>query len=200
MLCFAIREFRAVNIRVIGFFSLLLFCLHAEVQGQTTIWSEDFAGETGSSTSVLNGDQWTATETTASQNGTMSITSSSFRFTGGSPNVSYTCSWVSDEISIDGYTNIAISYSSSGSGGTSAPTLSMSNGTLSGSTFTPDAGASVTVITFSFSVAKNKYRILDNVVLTGTLSCTPTTWYADADGDGLGDSGSTTSASSQPAV
>jgi hypothetical protein len=150
--------------------SLLLV---SSVTGQTTIWTEDFTGETGSSASVLTGDQWTATENTASQSGTMSITSSAFRFTGGSPNVTYTCSWVSDAIDIAGYTDINISYSSSGSGGTSAPTLSMSNGSLSGSTFTPDAGSTTTVLTFSFTVPKNKYRTLDNITLTGTSSCTP---------------------------
>ena len=75
----------------------------------------------------------------------------------------------------------------------------MSNGTLSNGSFTPNSGATTTVITYSFSVAKNKYRTLDNVVLSGTLTCTPTNWYVDVDGDGLGDSGTVQSSCTQPA-
>ena len=63
----------------------------------------------------------------------------------------------------------------------------------------PNSGATTTVITYSFSVAKNKYRTLDNVVLSGTLTCTPTNWYVDVDGDGLGDSGTVQSSCTQPA-
>ncbi|MDA9864186.1 hypothetical protein N9C70_03870 [Flavobacteriales bacterium] len=75
----------------------------------------------------------------------------------------------------------------------------MTNGSLSGGAFTPNAGATSTVITFTFSVSKNKYRTLDNVTLTGTFTCTPTDWYIDADGDGLGDDGTSQSSCDQPA-
>ena len=179
--------------------TLLFLLLSSQVTGQQTIWSEDFTGETGSSTTTLTGDQWVATETTSGSSGTMSITSSAFRFLGNSSNGTYTCTWVSDPISIGGYTSITLSSYSDGSGGTSLPSVSMSNGTYSSGSFSPDGGATTTVITYSFSIAKNKYRTLDNIVLTGTVSCTPTTWYADTDGDGLGNPSSTTSACSQPA-
>lgn len=184
---------------VIVLFSLTFgLCGLATISAQSTIWSEYFTGESGSSTTFLQGDQWQATETTSSQSGTMAIASSAFRFSGASSNTTYTCTWQSNEVAISGYSGLTIVFSSGGSGGTSVPTLSMSNGSLSGSTFTPNPGATSTVITFSFSVPKNKYRTLDNIVLSGTLSCTPSTWYADADGDGLGDSGSTASACDQP--
>ncbi len=179
--------------------TLLFLLLSSQVTGQQTIWSEDFTGETGSSTTTLTGDQWVATETTSGSSGTMSITSSAFRFMGNSSNGTYTCTWVSDPISIGGYTSITLSSYSDGSGGTSLPSVSMSNGTYSSGSFSPDGGATTTVITYSFSIAKNKYRTLDNIVLTGIVSCTPTTWYADTDGDGLGNPSSTTSACSQPA-
>ena len=168
-------------------------------QAQSTIFSEDFSNDSGSSTTTLTGGQWVGTETTSGANGTMSITEGAFRFLGDDPNTTYTCTWVSDPISISGYTNLSCSSSSSGSGGTSAPSLSMSNGSVSsGGAFTPDAGATTTTITFSFSVPKSKGRTLDNVTLTGTSSCTPTTWYADADGDGLGNGSVSSSACDQP--
>jgi len=58
----------------------------------------------------------------------------------------------------------------------------MSNGSLASSTFTPNAGATTTQITFTVNMTKkNNWHSLDNVVLTGTLSCT------DTDGDGVCD-------------
>lgn len=165
---------------------------------QSTIYSEDFTGESGSSTSTLVGDQWSAT----TSSGTMSIDGNvEFRFTGQNSNGTHTCTWTSDPISIAGYTSMSVSFSSTGSGGTSAPTLSMTNGSVSsgGGAFTPDGGATTTVITFTFSVGKNKYRTVDNISFTGTITCTPTTWYVDADGDGLGDAGTSQSSCDQPA-
>ena len=184
----------------IPLFAGLLLLPSTQATGQTTIiWSEDFTGETGSSTSVLTGDQWTATETTSPQSGTMSITSGEFLFAAGGANTDYGCSWVSDEIDIAGFTGITVSYSSSGNGGNpNTVSLSMTNGTLDNGAFTPDAGATTTVLTFSFLVKKNKSRTLDDITLTGTSSCTPTTWYADADGDGLGDANTSQSACDQP--
>ena len=160
--------------------AIMLLCTFS-TEAQTTIFSENFSDDSGSSTTVLSGDQWTATETTSSASGTMSITSGAFRFAGSSSNTTYSCTWESDPITISGYTGITISSASTGSGGTSAPSLSMSNGSLNNGAFTPNAGATTTVITFTFSVAKNKYRTLDNVELSGTLSCT------DTDGDGVCD-------------
>ena len=58
----------------------------------------------------------------------------------------------------------------------------MTNGVLSGSSFTPDVGATTTQISFTINITqKKRYRTLDNVLLTGTLSCT------DSDGDGVCD-------------
>ena len=41
----------------------------SEMKGQTTIWSEDFTGETGSSSVTLVGDQWSATHDTGASTG-----------------------------------------------------------------------------------------------------------------------------------
>ena len=185
---------------ILGLIALVaLIGIAPTTQAQTTVFSENFSDDSGNSTTTLTGDQWVATETTSGASGTMSIVSGAFRFSGSSTNTTYTCTWQSDPITIAGYTGITITSSSAGSGGSSAPSLSMSNGTLSNGSFTPNSGATTTVITYSFSVAKNKYRTLDNVVLSGTLTCTPTNWYVDVDGDGLGDSGTVQSSCTQPA-
>ncbi len=189
-----------------GVFLFLLFFGLSLASGATaqTIFSEDFQDDSGSgsSTTTLTGDQWTSTETTSGASGTMSISSGAFIFAGSSSNVAHTCTWVSDAISIAGYTDIGISFSAYTSGGNSSMTLSMSNGSVSSSgssfSFTPDPGATTTTVTFTFSVPKNKYRTVDNILVTGTSSCTPSTWYADADGDGLGNASLSTSACDQP--
>ena len=190
---------KSIALLALAFFATMGTSWLSKATAQTTtIFSEDFSDDSGSSTTTLTGDQWVATETTSSASGTMSITSNEFRFSANSTNTTYTCTWVSDPIAIGGFTGITLSSSSSGSGGTSSPSVSMSNGTYSNGSFLPDGGATTTVITFSFSIPKNKYRTLDNIMLQGTQSCTPTTWYADADGDGLGDPNSTTSACDLP--
>ena len=113
----------------------------------------------------------------------MTIQSSAWRFT--TPN-SNSCSnatavWTSSPINISSLTGISLSYSSLTSGN-STIVASMTNGSLSGSSFTPDAGATTTQISFTINITqKKRYRTLDNVLLTGTLSCT------DSDGDGVCD-------------
>ena len=179
----------AVMLAVIA--AILVFSIGAAMAQTDTLWTEYFTGESGiSNTSTLVGDQWSATETTSGQSGTMSVESEAFKFTGGSAQTTYTCTWQSDPISISGYSSasLSVSYTPGGDGGqneVSEPTI-----TVSGD------GATAT-ISFTFSVAKNKHKTLDNIVLTGT--CAASTWYADADGDGLGNAGSSASACSQPA-
>ena len=107
--------FNSTSWRVLPGLLVLLFA-SLTLSAQTTIFSENFSDDSGSSTTVLSGDQWTATETTSAASGTMSITSGAFRFTASGANTTYSCTWESDPITISGYTGITISSSSAGSG------------------------------------------------------------------------------------
>ena len=169
--------------------SLLLV---SSVTGQTTIWMENFEDETTSSaTSSFAGNNWSATSTGS---GTMSILNGpyglGFEFD-NTPNATHTCTWTSEAIDITGYTvssganASSVTYVVSGSGG--SPNFSH-NVAITGNSAT---------ITITIVMPNKKSRIIDSIELSGT--CTPSTWYADDDGDGLGDSSSALSACSQPA-
>ena len=171
---------------VVAFFLLT----STQAAGQTTIWTEDFTGETISGTGnypSITGDQWTAARTGGNGNKTpiLSVGGGDLDFVGptNGNNGNYICTWTSDPIDASGYTDLTVSYASVGQG-TAAHSIT--------------GDASSTVITIVLTIQKFQERNLDDIILTGTLSCTPTTWYADADGDGLGNSGTTTSSCSQP--
>ncbi|MCH1575620.1 MAG: hypothetical protein L7S67_05055, partial [Flavobacteriales bacterium] len=69
--------------------------LASSLSAQTTIYSEDFSSDSGTSTSTLVGGTWSATQTGG--NGNMSITSASFRRNGGNQN-NNSCTWTSDPL------------------------------------------------------------------------------------------------------
>ena len=163
----------------------------SELHSQTTIWTEDFTGETGSSSVTLVGDQWSATHDTGASTGnktpSLNVGGGEFTWTGPTSGNAgnYVCVWTSDPIDATGYSDLLVTYATAG------------DGTHSYSVSSSDPAN--TTITITFTILKNESRSLDDVQLTGTASCTPTTWYADADGDGLGDSGTSTSSCDQPA-
>ena len=167
--------------------SLLLV---SSVTGQT-IWEENFEDETVASTSSssLVGNNWSATSG-GTGSSTMSILSGNaglgFQFSAANQNgKTFTCTIASEAIDITGYEELAVSVSVQGNGGN--PTILSS----------VSSDGSSAIVSITIDMPKNQSRIIDDIILTG--SCIPSTWYADTDGDGLGDSSSTTSACSQPA-
>lgn len=184
------------------FLGIVLLLLPRDLHGQTTIWTEDFEDESVASTSSssLVGNNWTAVSTlsfTGNNSGVanMAVTSdagnSKFQYSTAGDNGDYVCVWTSEPIDITGF---------SVTSGSDANSASYS---VTGDTGPSSWSHSVTIvdnsatISITLDVPKDKSLLIDAVTLSGT--CTPTTWYADTDGDGLGDSGSTTSACSQPA-
>ena len=164
--------------------------LASSVTGQT-IWEENFEDETVASTSSssLVGNNWSATSG-GTGSSTMSILSGNnglgFQFSAANQNgKTFTCTIASEAIDITGYEELAVSVSVQGNGGN--PTILSS----------VSSDGSSAIVSITIDMPKNQSRIIDDIILTG--SCTPSTWYADTDGDGLGDAGSTTSACSQPA-
>ena len=159
--------------------ALMLLCTFS-TEAQTTVFEANFNSDSNGA-SGASPDAWSAT--TTSNCATMSITSGAWRFTTPNSNSCNTATavWTSAPISISSFTGITLSYATVSSGN-SAIAVSMSNGSLASSTFTPNAGATTTQITFTVNMTKkNNWHSLDNVVLTGTLSCT------DTDGDGVCD-------------
>ena len=186
----ALSSSKVSSISAFCAFSTLVMSLllASSVTGQT-IWEENFTGESDSATGAggitLTGDQWSAT-TTSSISSTLDVGGGDFSWSTanyGTGNASYSCTWTSDPIDAAGYTNLQVAMTTDGDGSVTS--------TVSGA-------VGSTVITIVITMGKNDAHTLELIRLTGTSSCTPTTWYADADGDGLGDSNTSQSACDQP--
>ena len=186
----ALSSSKVSSISAFCAFSTLVMSLllASSVTGQT-IWEENFTGESDSATGAggitLTGDQWSAT-TTSSISSTLDVGGGDFSWStanDGTGNASYSCTWTSDPIDAAGYTNLQVAMTTAGDGSVTS--------TVSGA-------VGSTVITIVITMGKNDAHTLELIRLTGTSSCTPTTWYADADGDGLGDSNTSQSACDQP--
>ena len=162
----------------------LLACLGAfaipRATAQITVYEANFNSDSNGS-SGASPDAWSAA--TTSSCASMAIVSNAWRFTTSSSNscVNETAVWTSASIDISSLTNIELSFGTVGNG-FSTISVSMTNGSLSGSSFTPNAGATTTQISFTINITKkNRFRSLDDVKLIGTLSC------PDGDGDGVCD-------------
>ena len=85
-------------------FGAVLLVLPSELQGQTTIWTEDFTGETndvtGSGGITLTGDQWSATATSSIPS-TLDVAGGDFSWStanSGQGSASYSCTWTSAHV------------------------------------------------------------------------------------------------------
>lgn len=113
---------------------LCLLIASATLSAQTTVFEANFNSDTNGS-SGASPDAWSAS--TASGCASMSITSNRWQFQTGNQGwcTGQTAVWTSAVIDISNLTDLSISYTTGGASSTVA--VSMTNGSLDGTNFTP---------------------------------------------------------------
>ena len=157
---------------LVAFCVLGLVSIAPEANAQTTLFSEDFTGESGSSGTSAEGISWSASGGT----GTGGVSGGAYVWTPSSNGS--TTTWQTGAIDLTGYTNLQVSFDYTESNANGEAVISMTNATIngvssvvhsSGPSFTGTvvASGSSTVISIALSQNKNKDVTIDNVTLTG---------------------------------
>jgi len=172
----------------------LVFSVGSAMSQSETIWSEDFTGDAPlpSNTTSLTGGKWSASSTPTSGNkfGNMSVTADGlFLYDVDGGNFTATCVWTSEPIDVASYSSYEL---------TQPIVQQPNNSTAAVSGVIEDLGGNSVRIVYTIVAGGGDNVTIDNIGLDGVCSSSLSTFYADTDGDGLGDPNSSILACSQP--